>query len=100
MAAGEQHEAAGVADHDQRVLRHVGARTRDAVGEQNERVGVAEVRPVDAHRHVVVAGEFYRKRSPGRADVAGVFAQRRLHVEAQAVDVDMQLILRAAARPN
>ena len=39
--AGEQHEAAGVADHDQRVLRHVGARTRDAVGEQDERIGVA-----------------------------------------------------------
>jgi hypothetical protein len=32
---------------------------------------------------------------PRRADVAGVFAQGRLHVEAQAIDVDMQLILRA-----
>ena len=55
-APGEQHEAVGIADHDQRVLRHVGARARDAVGEQNERIGAAELRLVDAHRHVVVAG--------------------------------------------
>ena len=56
-----------------------------------------EVRLVDAHRHVVVAGELCRKWRPAGANRAGVFAQRRLHVETHAVDMDVQLVLRAPA---
>ena len=56
-----------------------------------------EVRLVDAHRHVVVAGKLCRKWRPAGANRVGVCAQRRLHVETHAVDMDVQLVLRAPA---
>ena len=99
--AGEQHETVlaleAIAYHHQRLMRHVGARAGNAVREQDERVGRAEFRLFDPHRHVVVTDQRHREARPMRSDRRRVFAQCRAHVETHAVDMDMQLVLRAAA---
>ena len=84
------------AHDDQRVMPHVAARAGHAVGQQHKRIGRAKLRPIDAHRHIVVSHQRHREFRPAWTNGAGVFAQRRRDIDAHAVDVNVQLILRAS----
>ncbi len=99
-AIAQQHEprtpvAEPHADHRQRLARHVGARVR-LLGQQLERVAVAEILALEAHRLVTTPGQRRVEHRPAPPDAILVRRQRVAHVRAHAVHVDVQLLLAAA----
>ena len=57
---------------------------------------MAEVRLIEAHRHVVVTGKWHREFRPLRCRCRDACSRKAaMHVEPHAVDMDVQLILRA-----
>ena len=98
--SGEQHEAGLRTDYDKRVVPHLGTRAGYAIGKQVERIGVAELRLIEAHCHIVVTGKRHREFRPLRADGRRVLAQSSDDIEPHAVNMDVQLVLRTAHTSN
>ena len=83
------------ADDHERAQLHVVAGTGNGVRQELERIVAGERRPHHAHRPVAVAANRFGERCPGVADAGAQLVERRVHVGANAVDMDVQLILRA-----
>jgi hypothetical protein len=84
------------ADDGQRLAPHVGRRVRVALGQQLERVALAQIVAIDLHRAIAMADKVDIERRPMRSDLAVIVMQRLFHRHADAVDMDVQLVLAAA----
>jgi hypothetical protein len=82
-------------DHDG-PCAHVVTCARYALGEHRERIGIGQIRAVDAPRAKHVALDHERLPPLGERRRLGL--QQRVHIRTQALDVDVQLILAAHQR--
>ena len=86
------------AGDDQRMLGHGLARTGDTVGEQEKRIGSIKILADQPPRAVSMSGKRFREICPGVADRTGMPFQRGADIRLDAIDVDVELVLRATQR--
>jgi len=86
--------SAGFASDDQIFFPHSGAGFWKR-GRQTKRIGPGKVGSVNPPGAIRFANQQNRKRRPIRADCARMGTERSLHGGLDAIDMDMQLILRA-----
>ena len=102
VAAAVQKDEAGRAfaeghpNHDQGVKPHFGSGGWRVIRKQAERIDSVQAVAVDAYRPVRVAAEVLGQGCPGVADASHQAVQRVPHVSADAVHVDVQLVLAAS----
>ena len=83
------------AGDDQCLLAHMRARAGNTVGQETERIGVAEFGSGEAPHDIMAAGEAGVERRPRRADLGFMPMQGLFHVRPQAIDMNVQLVLAA-----
>ena len=82
------------ADDHQGVVAHIRVRSGNAPGQELEGIVPGERRPRHAHGAIAMTGEQNRQRPPAPADFGPLAPQLVANIGANAVDVNMQLVLR------
>ncbi len=99
----QQNESGGAAGecfagNHQRMYPHVRPRLRIVIRQHEKRIGAVQIVAGDPDRPVIMSGQRHRKRRPMIADLVEVRGEGVTHVGADAIDMDMQLVLRAPER--
>lgn len=82
------------AHHHQSLQSHICACTAKAIGQQTEGVDCIDIVARDRDGAVEMTGQWYGERCPDGTDLACMLGQRFMYIGTDAVDVDVQLVLR------